>query len=304
MEALEGAVEHRVEVNGVRLRVTELGVGPPVVLLHGFPQHGSAWREVATRLAADHRVIVPDMRGFGGSDAPRTGYGSRTRVDDVEALLDAMELDRVVVCGHEWGGWVGFRLALRSPERVTGLVALNVQHPWPLHRRSIPTAWRYWYTALFEPPLLGRLVLRRVPAFTRFLLLRGRAGDRAAAEAYAELLRQPDRARAGEKLHRAFIFGDILPLVFNRYRRHTLTRPAILLAGTHDPVVGPRAVDRVYPAQPALDVRMVDGGHYLHEDDPDAVAATVRELATRSQGSVGDRIGGVTDPDSVGTAEV
>ncbi|UYM04453.1 alpha/beta fold hydrolase [Solicola gregarius] len=278
MQRLPGAEHRWVDIDGVRLHVAELGSGPPVMLVHGFPQNWYAWRDVATLLARDHRVIMPDLRGFGCSDAPRRGYDTRTRVNDLEAVLEHLDLPEVLVCGHEWGGWAALWLAMRSPARVTGVVTLNVQHPWPLHRRLVPSAWRYWYTAALELPFIGRTVLRRVPAFTRYLLGRGRTADPVVLRENAELMRRPDRARAGEKLHRAFIFGDILPLALNRYRRRTLTRPTILLAGTRDPVVRPAAVLGVHPRQAELDVRVVDGGHYLHEDAPGPVADAIREL--------------------------
>lgn len=274
-------VEHRwVNANGVRLHVAEIGSGPPVLLIHGFPQHWYAWRDVAAALAPDHRVIMPDMRGFGWSDAPRTGYDSTTRVDDLVALLDALDLETVTVCGHEWGAWAGFMLSLRVPSRIRGLVALNVQHPWPLHRRLLPSTWRYWYTAFLEIPFVGRTVLRRWPAFTRHLLdRRRRTHDR--AYAYADVLREPDRARAGEALHRAFIFGDILPLARNRFRHQRLEVPTIHLGGERDHVVSARALTAVHPPQPCLDVRIVGGGHYLHEDAPSVVVEAVREVGVR-----------------------
>lgn len=283
MQEPSGTTHRWVDIDGVRLHVAELGSGPPVVLVHGFPQNWYAWRDIASLLAADHRVIMPDLRGFGSSDAPRRGYGTRTRVDDLETILDRLEVSEALVCGHEWGAWTALWLALRSPARVTGVVALNVQHPWPLHRRLVPSVWRYWYTTALELPFVGRAILRHAPAFTRYLLGRRRAADPAVVREYAEQLRRPDRARAGEKLHRAFIFGDIVPLAFNRYRSRTLTRPAILLTGSRDPVVTPAAATGVHPAQAELDVRVVDGGHYLHEDLPVEVAGAIRELEQRAR---------------------
>ncbi|MGH3360013.1 MAG: alpha/beta fold hydrolase [Nocardioidaceae bacterium] len=279
---LAGAHHRRITVNGVTLHVAEIGSGPPVLLVHGFPQHWYAWHRVAVDLARDHRVLMPDMRGFGWSETTARGYDTGTRVDDLEALIEALDLGPVTVCGHEWGAWAGFMLALRSPHRVRGLVALNVQHPWPRHRRLLPSAWRYGYTALLEQPLLGRQVLRRWPAYTRWLLERGRHGiDPTDAHAYAQVLRQPERARAGEALHRAFVFGDIVRLATNRYRRMRIDVPTVLLGGRHDRVTSPRAIEAVHPEQPMLDVRILEGGHYLHERAPQCVATTIREIEER-----------------------
>jgi pimeloyl-ACP methyl ester carboxylesterase len=78
-----------------------------------------------------YRCVMPDLRGFGLSDAPPGGYEKRQLGDDLLALLDALELGRVGYVGHDWGGFIGFGLALRAPERFTGLLALSVPHPWP-----------------------------------------------------------------------------------------------------------------------------------------------------------------------------
>ena len=84
------------------MHVAEAGEGDPVLLLHGFPQHWWAWRGVIPRLAENHRVIVPDLRGAGWTDVPRTGYDRDQLVADVVALLDALEVDRVHVVAHDW----------------------------------------------------------------------------------------------------------------------------------------------------------------------------------------------------------
>ena len=118
------AITHRyVTANGVRLHVAEAGAsGPPVLLLHGYPQHWYAWRHIITDLAADHRVYALDLRGAGQSDAPRRGYDTATLAADVRAVLDALGLPAVTLAGHEWGGWLGFHLALAAPHRIAGKV--------------------------------------------------------------------------------------------------------------------------------------------------------------------------------------
>ncbi len=115
---------------GVALRAETAGEGTPVVLLHGFPQTRHMWRHVATDLARDHRVLVPDLRGYGESAKPAATtpdvYAKRTMAADVVALADAVDVDRFVLVGHDRGALVAFRAALDHPDRVSHLGILDV----------------------------------------------------------------------------------------------------------------------------------------------------------------------------------
>src|SRR5215510_124422 len=109
---IEGVRHSYVDVPGVKLHVAEAGEGPPVLMLHGWPQHWWIWRKVIPDLARDHRVIAPDLRGFGWSEAPSGRYELQGFADDALALLDALDLDQVNLIGHDWGGYAGFLLCL------------------------------------------------------------------------------------------------------------------------------------------------------------------------------------------------
>ena len=102
---VEGVTHHWVRVRGVELHYAEAGSGDDVVLcLHGWPQHWYEWRRLMPALAADgYRVIAPDLRGFGWSEAPADGYEKENLADDVLALLDELGLERVKLVGHDWG---------------------------------------------------------------------------------------------------------------------------------------------------------------------------------------------------------
>src|ERR1700742_610415 len=106
------------------------GEGDPLLLLHGWPQHFWCWRLVAPQLAQHYRVICPDLRGFGWSDTPRHGHHPETYASDAIALLDTLGIDRAWLLGHDWGAFSALLLALRHPERVRAVVALNTVLPW------------------------------------------------------------------------------------------------------------------------------------------------------------------------------
>jgi pimeloyl-ACP methyl ester carboxylesterase len=271
---------------GVRLHVAEAGTGEPVVLLHGFPQHWYAWRHVIPLLAGDYRLVCVDLRGFGWSDAPARGYDTETRVQDVLAVMDALGLERVRLVGHELGGRVAFMLALRAPERVSHLLGVNTAHPWLLQRRLIRQIWRFWYTALLEYPRIGRLVLRRWPGFTRFLLLHGVADPAAwryeEVEEFVAASGEPARARAGEALHWQFVLHDIPAIILRRYRNLRLTVPTVILAGAADSTLPPAVLDGAGPHADDLRIRVIPGaGHFLADERPDLVADAARELFRR-----------------------
>jgi len=115
--------------NGIRLAVHEAGSGPPVVLLHGFPELAYSWRHQLPALAAaGYRAIAPDLRGYGGSDKPPTvgDYRMELLLADITGLLEALALERAVFVGHDWGALLLWQLALLRPDVMRGLVALNI----------------------------------------------------------------------------------------------------------------------------------------------------------------------------------
>ncbi len=280
-------VTHRfVTVRGVRMHVAEAGGGDPVVLLHGFPQHWYAWRHVVPLLAGQYRLICPDWRGFGWSQAPPRGYDTASRAADILAFMDALGLRRVRLIAHDSGAHAAFRAALQAPERVSHLLAVNAAHPWLRQRQLLPHLWRFWYTAFFEYPRTGRLVLRHWPGLTQFLLRRGAAGPAAwrpgEVEEFVMASRQPGSARAGEALHWQFVLHDIPGIVLHRYRGLRLTVPTVILAGAEDWMLPPRMLGGGERHADSIQLRVVPGaGHFLPDERPAVVAEAARELFRR-----------------------
>jgi pimeloyl-ACP methyl ester carboxylesterase len=282
-----GMTHRFVTVRGVRLHVAEAGTGEPVVLLHGFPQHWYAWRHVVPLLAGRYRLICPDWRGFGWSQAPLRGYDTASRTADILGLMDALGLRRVRLIAHDWGANAAFQAALQAPERVSHLLAVNAAHPWLAQRRMLPQLWRFWYTAFLEYPGIGRLVLRRWPGLTRFLLRRGVAGPAVwqpgEAEEFVAASRLPGSARAGEALHWQFVRHDIPGIILRRSRRQRLTVPTVILAGARDWMLPPTMLAGGGRHADSLRLRIVPGaGHFLPAERPAEVAEAASELFGRS----------------------
>jgi len=104
---------------------------PAVILLHGFPESHRTWREIAPRLKGDFYLVMPDQRGFAGSDMPQdvNAYRTDTLIDDIFALVDTLGFQRFTLVGHDWGGAIAWGAALRYDARLTGLVIINAPHP-------------------------------------------------------------------------------------------------------------------------------------------------------------------------------
>jgi len=157
-----------IRANGLRLHAVEAGPadGDLAVLLHGFPEFWYGWRHQIEPLAsAGYRVLAPDQRGYNLSDKPRdvSAYRLEETGKDVLALLDELGRDKATIIGHDWGGGVGWWLAAHHPERVQGLVIVNMPHPVVIRRallRSPRQVLRSLYAAFFQIPRLPEALLR------------------------------------------------------------------------------------------------------------------------------------------------
>jgi pimeloyl-ACP methyl ester carboxylesterase len=270
-------VEHRfVQAGAVRLHVAEAGAGDPVVLLHGWPQHWYCWRRVIPRLVGEHRVLCPDLRGFGWSDAPRSSYAKEELAGDVIALLDALELDRVRLVGHDWGGLIGFLVALRAPERIRDLLAFSIVHPWAGRPRAatLPRLPLLAYQPLVAAPFLGPFLQRLPPFHDAIFAAAGgsRIWSAEQRDVFADVLREPARTEAASRLYRTFLLRELPAIARGSYARQRLTVPTRLVIGRKDPVVTAASVEGCQAHADHMTVELIDGGHFLPEERPDAVA--------------------------------
>jgi len=132
-----------VDSNGIRMAVYEQGEGPAVIMVHGFPELAFSWRHQIPALAsAGFRAIAPDMRGYGQSGAP-IGVGEyrmEKLIGDLQGLLDALGLDRATFVGHDWGAMILWHMAMLAPDRIDGIINLNIPHFPRAHSDPIPLA--------------------------------------------------------------------------------------------------------------------------------------------------------------------
>jgi pimeloyl-ACP methyl ester carboxylesterase len=289
-------VEHRfLTAGGSRLHVAEAGTGPPVLLLHGWPQHWYLWREVIPRLSDEHRVVCPDLPGFGWSDPAPRGYAKERLAEQMLALLDELDLERVLIVGHDWGAWIGFLLCLRAPERFERFLAMDAPHPFqPSNLRRLLGLWRLWYQVVLAAPALGERALRQWRFHER--MLRAAAGPdfrwpEDVLEAFVAPITDPAVARASVEMYRTFLMRELIPVAAGRYRRQRLRVPTLLLAGELDPVARPEMLYGAGDNAPHLSVEILPRvGHFLVDEQPEVVAARVRALSAAPDS--GQRVGG------------
>ena len=283
MPHLAGVSHRTVDVGGLRVHVAEAGQGEPLVLLHGWPQHWWCWRRVVPLLQDSYRLVVPDLRGHGWTDAPGTGYDKEQLATDLLGLLDALELPRVGLVGHDWGGWTGFLAALRAPERFSALLALGIVHPFqrPTVGRALQS-WRLAYQVALSTPVLAERVLQASPVLVEAVVRAGtvrRSGDDAETRTYGEVLQDPSRARASSQLYREFVLREGLPVALGRYRGTRLTVPTRLVVGDGDPVATPALLEGWQGCATDMQVEVLPGvGHFVPEEAPEEVARRARAL--------------------------
>lgn len=165
----QGLRRHTVRVNGIRMHFAEAGDGPPVVLLHGYPETHHAWRHQWPELARNYRVIMPDLRGYGETDKPDQGYDKRNMAEDVRQLVAHLGYERIALVGHDRGARVATRFAKDHRAMVDRLVVLdNIPTRVVFETTDAKIAKLYWFFYFQQVPHLPEaLVQGREEMFLR-----------------------------------------------------------------------------------------------------------------------------------------
>lgn len=231
-------------------------------------------------LADRHRVIALDLRGFGWSDAPRRGFEKENMALDVLAVMDVLGLEKVKLAGHDWGGWIGFLLCLRAPERFDRYLALNITHPWQSAAKSWRHLWRFWYQWVVIAPGLGYHGHRR--GWLTRSALRGGTVDKSVWDeqtlaAFVDNIAEPARSRAAVSLYRTFNFRESIPVGFGRYSDKRLTVPTKILFGTGDRAISYHLLEGAEEHADQIEIELVpDCGHFIIDERPELVADRAR----------------------------
>ncbi|MER6822591.1 alpha/beta hydrolase [Streptomyces cellulosae] len=277
-------------VDGIELTAAVGGHGSPVVLLHGFPQTHLMWRHVAERLAADHTVICPDLRGYGASDKPDAGspgvYAKRTMAADVVALASALGHDRFALVGHDRGALVAFRAGLDHPETVTHLGILDVVPTldmWDvLHGVSAAVAYHLYLMA--QPPGLPEaMIAGSADAFFGSFLDAWSVGPDALPSDVRDAYLRAGRAAVPSIVadYRASATVDMEHDRADLDAGTRLTMPVTVLQQDWGARLGYDAAAVWRAWAPDLDHRLTKAGHFMAEEAPEEVTAAIRDLLAR-----------------------
>ncbi|EHM24167.1 alpha/beta hydrolase fold containing protein [Streptomyces sp. W007] len=275
---------------GVELAAAVGGSGSPVVLLHGFPQTHLMWRHVAERLAGEHMVICPDLRGYGASDKPAATspevYSKRTMAADVVALATALGHDRFALVGHDRGALVAFRAGLDHPETLTHLGILDIVPTLDMWNvlHGVPAAVGYHLFLMAQPPGLPEtMITNSANAFFGSFLDAWAGNPDAMPNSVRSAYLRASAAAVPSIVadYRASAGIDVTHDQADQDAGSQLAMPVTVLQQDWGARLGYDAAAVWHAWAPDLDHRLTGAGHFMAEEAPDEITEAIRDLLLR-----------------------
>lgn len=270
-----------VAANGYEFDYVDVGEGPAVLMLHGFPQDKDCWSPLSDRLVeAGYRVVAFDQRGYspGARPTETSAYTLDHLTDDAIGVLDELGIDRAHIVGHDWGGAVAWAMTARAPERMLSLTVLSTPHPRAMKRAmtSSTQGLKSWYMGLFMIPRLPEWMLRTSSPLWG-AMMRGLPPQ--IIDRYSAKAAEPGRMTAMLAWYRAMPTEMKSPLNWG-----PITVDTLYIWGRRDPALGQAAAEATAD-EVAGDYHFVvlpDHGHWLPELATDDVAPLLREHLARN----------------------
>jgi haloacetate dehalogenase len=284
---IEGFEYQQVEgTDGVDLNVAVGGSGPPIVLLHGFPQTHLMWRHVAPALAADHTVICPDLRGYGESGKPADGYSKRAMAADIVAVAGRLGHRRFALAGHDRGALVAFRAGLGHPDAVSHLLCLDVLpnlDMWDVMQGASAAVGFHLYLMAQPPGLPERMIAATSDEFFGYFLDQW-VNDPAAIPsdvraAYLEACRRAVPSIVAD--YRATATVDITHDEQDLARGNKLRMPVTVIQQDWGAALGFDAAARWKTWTTNLHHQTTTSGHFMAEESPTEITTAIRSLLNR-----------------------
>ena len=308
--------EH-IDTNGIKMAVHEMGEGSPVILLHGFPEIAFSWRHQLPALAsAGYRAIAPDQRGYGATDKPGSvgDYTIQHLIGDVTGLLDALSLEQAMFIGHDWGALVLWQMALLEPERMAGVINLNIPFfprtpvdPISLMRDFLGDDF---YIVNFQDSNEADLKCDSDPGHVFDVMMRKNQITRAQfgslpkemksfsllqALSRTELNGEPLLSEEEHRIYTEAYKAGGFTAPINRYRNwshnwestkdveQNVKIPTLFIGAEDDVIVSPAQIEAMKPHVEDLEIQMIeDCGHWSQQEKPDEVNSIILEWLARS----------------------
>ncbi|MBI4013501.1 MAG: alpha/beta hydrolase [Candidatus Rokubacteria bacterium] len=284
----DGFARETVTTAGGAIHLVRAGAGPPVLLLHGYPETHAAWHRVAPALARACTVVAADLPGYGDSTGPDPdrhpgAYAKRAMAATLVEVMQALGFPRFAVAGHDRGGRVAYRLALDHPERVTHLAVLDIVPTLEMAEltdRDLALAAYHWFFLAQPHPLPERLIGGDPDFYLQWTVERwlGRPGglDPAALAEYRRCFRKPSVIRAACEDYRAGLGLDVEHDRADRAAGRRIGCPVLVLwaaQGTDGKTWDPLAIWRRWGER--VTGQPIAAGHFLMEEAPEATGAAL-----------------------------
>ena len=287
MLALAGAAlaqapeSHFAAVNGTRIHYLAAGKGEPIILLHGFAQTSHMWRPLIAQLAKTNTVIAPDLRGFGRSAKPQSGYDKKTMAQDIHALAASLGIKRARIAGHDIGLMVAYAYTSQYPAEVDRIVLMDAFLPGIGDWTKVWLLRDLWHFHFYgETPLklvTGRERIYLEHFWNDFAADRVKSIPESDRRFYARAYAQPGAIQAGFEVFRNF---EQDAKDFAGFAETRLTMPMLVLSG--EKAGGQTLIDQARLVDDKVEGVIVPGvGHWLMEEAPDQVIPKVVTFLTR-----------------------
>ena len=287
MTTIPGFTDHSAAFDDVEIAYSVGGDGPPVLLLHGYPQTRALWRQIAPVLARSYRVICPDLRGYGASSKPSdvAAYSFRAMAGDQLALLAHLGFTSAAVVGHDRGARVAHRVALDAPDTVSRLALMDII---PTHtlladlRRDVATAYYHWFFLAQPEPGPEEMILNDPDRYYHSCLL-GWGGatlddfDPVQLAAYRAAWRDPDTTRGMCNDYRAAMRHDFDDDAADLGAQ--IACPALILYGADGAMARAYDVPRTWaPKCAQMTARAIPGGHFFPDTNPEGTLSALLDF--------------------------
>jgi len=270
--------EKLIKTNGIKLHTVMIGEGPPLVLLHGFPDFWYGWKSVIPGLKKHYKLIIPDMRGYNLSDKPKgvSNYKIELLIQDIKGLIESLNLGKIFLAGHDWGGAVAWTFAEKYPDMLQKLAILNAPH-MKIFQQKLRTDKKQqeasFYIFEFLKPDGEQFAIKDDFKWLKWAVFSGNKKDFTDfdKEQYLSAWTQPGAILGGVNYYRANTsFKDFTGKI---------TIPTLVIHGMKDVALLSSVLDGLPDYVDDLKiVRLEDSSHWVMHDQPELVISSFKEF--------------------------